>query len=259
MATHNEPHTLILTRENPEDVFALLNYNGRDRWVLNGKMTTHLARSLKRQSKGKIKITDSGKKIYAIGIKQSDVDYITEIENKPMFKIASGKAIHILGKINYKELGEYINESNTLWRDKKLDRSTKTLKDARSIDTYVDILQDDINHNTNKLNVKVGDIVAFNHNGKSRGDSMFNLISEGDRQGAGRVVGITKTGITINEFIALSEYGERHYGMNTDVLAFTIKTEKRHIKFTRILSKENENYLPKDKFFTWLDTPLNFS
>jgi len=259
MATHNELHTLILTREKPEDVFALLNYKGKDRWILNGKMTTHLARSLKRQSKGKIKITDSGKKIHAIGIKESDVDYITEIENKPMFKIASGKAIHILGKITWKDLGDYIDESNKLWKDKKLDRSTKHLKDARSIDTYVDILQDDINHNTNKLNVEVGDIVAFNYNGKSRGDSMFNLISKGNRQGAGRVVGITKTGVTINEFIALSEYSERHYGMNTDVLAFTIKTEKRHIKFTRILSKENENYLPKDKFFTWLDTPLNFS
>lgn len=255
MATHNEPHTLILTREIPEDVFALLNYKGRDRWILNGKMTTHLARSLKRQSKGKIKITDSGKKIHALGIKESDVDYITEIENKPMFKIASGKAIHILGKISYKELGEYIDESNKLWKDKKLDRSTKNLKDARSIDTYVDILQDDINHNTNKLNVEVGDIVAFNYNGKSRGESMYDCIVNGGRQGAGRVVGITKTGITINEFIALTESGD----YRGNVLAFTIKTEKRHIKFTRILSKENENYLPKDKFFTWLDTPINFS
>ncbi len=259
------PHTLILTRENPEDVFALLDYKGTDRWILNAKMTKTLARSLKRQSNGKIKITDSGKKMYAIGIKQSDIDYITEIDNKPMFKIISGKAIHILGKIIYEDLSTYCHKHNDVYKkyynnksNKKTDRTAYIQKkadylceDAKLIDNYVDLLQDDINHNTNKFNVSIGDVIAFNYNGKSKYNNtdLLHLIEEGGRSGAGKVVKITKTGVSIRELKAVSDVDD--WDRNT--IGFRVKNTNKHITFKRILRKYNNNYIPEKTFFGFKD------
>jgi len=254
------PDNLVLTRNEPKDIWELLNYADKHKWVLNKGLTLELSRSLKRQSKNQIKIQTAGKNIYAVGIKNEDLDYMTEIANKPMFKISTGKEIHILGLA---DLGSFEPHMKAYKKEcakvKKsdLDSYAKHIKIKKEIypkyiDKMVTVIQKDINHNKNKLNVSVGDVIKFNYSGKIgyRNIDMLHLIEDtGDSQGAGKVVKVTKTGVSIREVKALTDSGD--YDRNT--VGFRIKNKSRHISFKRILEKCKSNYIPEKTFFGWED------
>jgi len=253
------PDVLVLTRNNPNDVFDLLGYSSQERWELNKKLTKEFARSLKRQSKNKIKITSANREINALGVKNEDIDFITEIANKPFFKISSGKEIHILGTAQlhlydetmaeYKKEVKKLKKSNT--SDYTLYIKLKHSIYPKYIDKLVNVIQKDINYNTNKLNVSIGDIISFNHgnvNWRTKTNLLY-LIENGNKQGAGKVVNITKNGVTINEIVSVTERGS-YYG---ESLGFIVKAQKRNITFKRIIKKYNDNYIPKKDFFTFKD------
>jgi len=249
------PDNLVLTRNNAQDIWELLNYADEHKWVLNKGLTTELARSLKRQSHNQIKIQTAGKQLHAVGIKKEDIDYITEIANKPMFKISTGKEIHILGLADlgsfephmkaYKKECAKVKESDL----ESYQKHIKIKKEIypKYIDKMVTVIQKDINHNNNKFNVAVGDVIKFNYNGKEgyNNTHLLHLIEEGDRQGAGKVVKVTKTGVSIREVKALCDVGD--WDKNT--IGFRIKNTKKHITFKRILAKYRPEFLPEKTYF----------